>query len=72
MTAGTKVRRWQATAVYRTSAGSLDVTHDIEELDELQNLIERGPDWNALERITIVLARRSEPETFTVEDGEQK
>lgn len=54
-------KRWTATATYRMSPCEfVEVPHDIEELEELQPLIERGPDWRALETITIVL-NRGEP-----------
>ena len=51
-------KRWTATVTYSTDAGPVNVIHEIEELDELQDLIERGPDWNASVDIRIVLARR--------------
>ena len=53
--------RWNVTVWYRTDNGSIDVMHAIEELENLHDLIERGPDWNAVERIEIKLARKSEP-----------
>lgn len=53
--------RWRVTVVYRTDTGPLDVTHYIEELDELHNLIELGPNWNTIEQITVVLARVGVP-----------
>lgn len=61
--------RWQAVVTYRADAGPVDVTHDIEELEHLQNLIEAGPDWNAIDAITITLSRRSYD--VTVEQAEQ-
>lgn len=45
--------RWNAVVEYRTENGLTDVTHDIEELDELHDLVERGPDWDSIERIVI-------------------
>lgn len=48
-------RRWLATLTYRTETGPIGVQHDIEELEEVQDLVECGPDWNALEKIEIVL-----------------
>lgn len=61
--------RWHATLYYKTDAGFTDVEHDIEELEELQEIVERGPDWNALDKIVIVLARRSYD--TTVEQSEK-
>jgi hypothetical protein len=40
------------------------ITHDgIDELAELQGIVERGPDWNMIERIEITLNRWSEAAT---------
>jgi hypothetical protein len=47
--------RWIATATYRSELGSKNIVHLFEELLELQDLVERGPDWNALIRIEIIL-----------------
>lgn len=49
--------RWKAIVEYRSEAGVVDVEHAIEELVELDDLVERGPDWNALIKITVTLAR---------------
>lgn len=43
-------KRWSAVVHYRSDSGLVEVPHDIEELAELQDLVERGPDWNAIER----------------------
>jgi hypothetical protein len=51
-------KRWVATAWYRTEAGLVDVEHQIDELEELQALIERGPDWHTLYRIEVRLGHR--------------
>lgn len=46
-------QRWTATVWYRTDAGLIDVAHTFEELDMLHNLVERGPDFYAIDRIEI-------------------
>ena len=66
----TRFVRWIATAYYRTAGGLVDVQHDIMELEELQDLIERGPDWNCIERIEIVLSDRRYA-SLTVEEAER-
>jgi hypothetical protein len=45
--------RWHAVAVYQTDAGVVDVEHDFDELVELHNLIERGPDCRSLLGVTV-------------------
>jgi hypothetical protein len=55
----THTPRWKATITYSTDGGPNEVVHDFEELYALHNLVERGPDWNAIIKIEIVLADRS-------------
>lgn len=45
--------RWHAVAVYQTPAGVVDVEYDFDELVELHNLIERGPDCGSLIGLTV-------------------
>lgn len=60
--------RWRAVVTYRSSeAGPVDVEHFIEEIDDLADIVERGPDWNAIERIEITLNRTST--YFTLEEA---
>lgn len=66
------LKRWTATVSYRHDSGCADAVFGIEELFELQSIVEHGPNWNAIEKITIELARRTEPTTFTVEDEQRK
>lgn len=58
--------RWTATVYYRTDAGVIDVDHTFEELATLHDLIERGPDFYAIDRIEIRHARNDTP-TLTIE-----
>jgi len=53
--------RWHAVAIYRTEGGPVAAEHRFEEIEELHDIIERGPDWNCITSITITLARVSEP-----------
>ena len=64
----TTLVRWIARVFYRTESGLVDVQHDMEELEELHNLVERGPHWDAIEKIEI---RRAIPtgELITVEEA---
>lgn len=62
--------RWTATVFYRTGNGSVDVVHDFEEIEDLAELVERGPDWNTIEKIEIRLARITSP-GMTIEGAEK-
>lgn len=52
-----ELARWLASITYRTAAGPLTVDHGIEELDEIADLVEAGPDWDTIERIEVVKGR---------------
>lgn len=62
------VMRWQVTIWYRSELGSLDVQHAVDEIEEVHDLVEAGPDWNTVEKIEIVLANKSDPD-LTLEDA---
>jgi hypothetical protein len=47
--------RWIATSTYRSERGPVVVEHYIEELEDVHNLIEYGPDWNSLVDLKVVL-----------------
>lgn len=47
------MKRWKVILEHRTDFGPVETEFDIEELDELPTLIERGPDWRSLIRCTI-------------------
>lgn len=48
-------KRWHVEIEYGNAGEQLD----IEELEELHDLIERGPDWNLISFIKITLNRRA-------------
>lgn len=62
------VLRWHATITYRSDDGPLDVDYAFEELEDLHDIVERGPDWNTIERVEVTLARKSSP-ALTLEDS---
>jgi hypothetical protein len=64
--------RWLAIVKYRTNAGVNEVDHQFEELFELHDLIERGPDWNCVEGIHIQLNPRRKAYNDTVEHAERR
>jgi len=61
--------RWTATLWYRAAHGLVEVAVHFEELEELHDIVERGPDWNTLDRIEVRLTRNSTP-NLTVERSE--
>ncbi|HEX7857360.1 MAG TPA: hypothetical protein VF503_27065 [Sphingobium sp.] len=68
--AETRIVRWVATVNYRTDSGIIDVVHDLEELEELQDLVEAGPHWDTIDHIHIIRSDRSF-EAITVEQAEK-
>ncbi len=63
--------RWAATAHYRADSGLIDVTHDLDEIADLHDLVERGPHWDTIDQIVIVRAAAGEPLTLTLEQAER-
>jgi hypothetical protein len=61
--------RWIATVKYRTNSGVSELDHQFEEMFELHDLIERGPDWNCIESIHIELNPRRRAYDDTVEQS---
>jgi hypothetical protein len=64
----TKIIRWNATVYYRSDMGLVDVIHDIEELEDLHQLVESGPDWNTIDKIEIVRIGNQTP-NLTIEEA---
>lgn len=46
-------KRWQVEITYRSESGDQPIHHAIEELDELHDIVERGPNFYAIKQITI-------------------
>lgn len=40
--------KWKAVIVYRTDSGPVDIEHDLSEIEELDDIIERGPHFDTL------------------------
>jgi len=53
-------KRWLLSITYRGENGPVVVDHDIEEIEEAHDIVESGPDWNAIMDITIQLSWVSE------------
>lgn len=62
--------RWVATCFYRSAEGVIDVDHGFDEIEDLQQIIERGPDWRTLDRIEIRLRQNSSP-GLTIEQAKE-
>jgi len=60
--------RWSATVYYRSDMGLIDVDHEIEELEDLHQLVESGPDWNTVQKIEIVRIGNLTP-NLTIEEA---
>jgi hypothetical protein len=59
-------KRWRAVATYLSEKGDVDVEHFLEELADIDDVIERGPNWYALKDIVITL-NCAERERITLE-----
>jgi hypothetical protein len=65
--------RWLAVVTYRSECGPIHVDHHFQELEELHDLIERGPDWNTIEEIVVRLnPRRADYPGDTVQKAAER
>lgn len=48
-------KRWRVIVAYFSATGDVDVEHFIEELEDLHDLVERGPNWYAIKHIAVFL-----------------
>lgn len=53
--------RWKAVITYRTDRGPVSITYNVEEISELHDIVEGGPDWNVIEDIAVTLRRVTKP-----------
>ena len=63
------MKRWLVEVVYRSECGPMTVLHAVEELSEIEELVERGPDWNTIDHVMIRLQRTGTP-GMTLEQDE--
>jgi hypothetical protein len=65
-------KRWAVTLVYRTDHGDVDVEHQVEELEDIATLVERGPHWDSLVEGTFrINPKRSTSPGLTVEQSNE-
>jgi hypothetical protein len=60
---------WQATVLYQTDTGLVDVTHDLDEIYDLGDLIEQGPHFDTVSQIVITRIGHVEDPAMTVEQA---
>ncbi len=61
--------RWLVEIDYATDNGTTTVDHHIEELEELHNVVENGPDWNTIQQIRVHLNEYRRSYSVTVEQA---
>ena len=59
-------KRWMVCITYRTENGPTVVDYDIEELVEIDNIVESGPNWNSILDITIQLSKPDTSVTLNI------
>jgi hypothetical protein len=63
--------RWNATVLYRTEAGPLDVEMLLDELCDLHDRIEHGPHWDTIASIVVERMNNHERSALTIEQAEK-
>ncbi len=67
----TDAPNWSAVVTYRTDAGPMVIARTMAELDELYDVIERGPHFDTVMDIHITRINHCTSPTLTVEQAEQ-
>ena len=66
-------KRWIATMTYNSlNNGPIDVEHHVEEISEIEDLVENGPDWNSLIDIKIILNPKMKSDYSTIEEASRR
>ena len=55
-------KRWRAIIVFRTDDGQEQIEHFFEEIADLHQIIEHGPDWNRMIYCVVTLNRPDDGE----------
>lgn len=63
------IPRWHVEVDYRTDNGINTVPHEVEEIEDLHDLIERGPDFYTIQKIVIWPQGKCASNTLTVEEA---
>jgi hypothetical protein len=62
-------KRWRATITYRSETGEDVRVFDVEEIEELQDIVEKGPAWACLIDIKIEAGRGWRDGPRTIEEA---
>ncbi len=62
--------RWLASIAYKRDFGNVIVERGVEELSELEEIVEKGPDWNCIQSISVKLNEARRSHNLTVEQAE--
>lgn len=61
--------RWLAEITYNTDSGTVLVPHDLAEVADLHDLVERGPHWDTIAVIQIFRVDHNTAFDLTVEEA---
>jgi hypothetical protein len=63
--------RWRAIIYYRTAHGIIDVMHEVSEISDVHELVEKGPHWDTVVKIEIIRINHVTGADLTVEQAEK-
>ena len=64
--------RWCAEVDYRMDAGIVTAVHQFDEIEELHDIIERGPNFYTIEKIVIYPQGEMADDKLTIEQAERQ
>lgn len=65
-------KRWLIQIDYASEHGITTADYQFEEFEELSDIVERGPDWNAIKQIRVELNPRRRLYEITVEKAHEQ
>jgi hypothetical protein len=63
--------RWHVVVHYRMDSGTVEVEHDLVEVSDLHDLVERGPHWDTIERMEVFPVNHHDP-SLTINQAETR
>jgi hypothetical protein len=72
MEPGPDTPRWRAVVWYRSDNGPIECEHFIEELEDLQDLVERGPGFHTIDKIEIFYQLADPDDMVTIEEDARR
>ncbi len=69
---GWRAPRWRAIISYRSERSTLNEEYFLEEIEDLHDVVERGPHFDTVLKIEVFRVLHSEDELLTIEEAARR